>query len=314
MPKLVLGELAKSEIRESIKSCTSAKEIAAEAKRLSRQYGVSLQRIYDITRDLRPRRKQRSDRGRRIFDVETSDDAKLIYGWVDTYGISASEAIEIARRNGINVPISFATLNRYLRQDGFGKKNRHSIVNPHRRFEAANPGDVFQFDISGLKTRWCDIKTRRIITVSNLDVSDNHPNQDPSRVRVWRFSIIDDFSRRTFIRYYGVQKPNSSHVVDFLLQAFSEMGIPKILYTDNDAIIVGGRNRRATEILNKLLRDSGGYKVLPHVPGNARATGKVERLHKTIEQEEKVLGLYIAERGSLTLDVLNEKLANNREP
>ncbi|MCV4594451.1 hypothetical protein OFC51_35980, partial [Escherichia coli] len=49
--------------------------------------------------------------------------------------------------------------------------------------------------------------------------------------------------------------------------------------------------------------------VLPHVPGNARATGKVERLHKTIEQEEKVLGLYIAERGSLTLDVLNEKLA-----
>ena len=168
---------------------------------------------------------------------------------------------------------------------------------------------MFQFDISGLKERWYDHATRRIISVSPLEVSKNHPNDKRDRTRVWRFVLVDDFSRRCFIRYVGVDKPNSTHVVDFLLQGYAEMGVPLKLYTDNDKIIKFGRNARTTDILNKVLLADGGYENIFHIPGNSRATGKVERLHQTIEGCEKVIGLYLAQRGSLTLEALNEQLA-----
>lgn len=304
-----MGGEARQEIRDSIRLCRNSGEIAAEVERLAGHFRIGKDRIYAITADLRPKRKTRSDKGRRAFDVDQSEDAKLLYGWIDMYGITAAEAVNMARDNGMNVPIEFTTLNSYLRADGLGVKQRRNPTTPHRRFEASRPGEIFQFDMSGLKTRWFDRKTRRIITVSDLDVSKNHPNTNPNRVKVWRFSLLDDFSRRTFIRYYAVDKANSTHVVDFLLRAYSVMGVPETLYTDNDSIIVGGRNKRATEILNKSLRDRGGYQVVPHLPGNARATGKVERLHQTVEQEEKLIGIYLAERGELSIDILNERLA-----
>ena len=65
--------------------------------------------------------------------------------------------------------------------------------------------------------------------------------------------------------------------------------MPHTLYTDNDAIIKFGRNQRTTAILNKVLLDQGGYQNTFHLPGNARATGKVERLHQTVEQCEKFI-------------------------
>jgi len=309
MTRTVLGEIAKAEIIECIGRCHTRGERSDEVARLAAHYGVSKQRIYEVTKAIRPIRKTRSDKGRRSFDVDSDTRAQLVYGWIDTYGISTAEAVNMARENGIDVPIGFSTLNRYLREDGLGKKQRRSESTPHRRFEAKAPGDLFQFDISGLKTRWFDRKTRRIVTVSNLEVSKNHPNANPNRVKVWRFSLIDDFSRRIYLRYYAVDKPNSTHVVDFLLRAYSVLGVPIILYTDNDSIIVGRRTKRSTEILNKALRGSGGYELLTHLPGNARATGKVERLHQTVEQEEKLIGIYLAERGELTIDVLNEYLA-----
>ena len=87
------------------------------------------------------------------------------------------------------------------------------------------------------------------------------------------------------------------------------MGVPHRLYTDNDTIIKFGRNQRASEILNKVLLDQGGYENIFHLPGNARATGKIERLHATSEQCEKFIGLYLKERGNLDIEVLNERLA-----
>lgn len=309
MTRMVLGEHARSEIRDAIKRCRTSKEIAAEVGRLSSHFGVSRQRIYEVTEDLRPRRKTRSDRGRRLVDLKTDADLRLVAGWVCEYGMNPADAIITARDRGLNVPIEFPTLNRYLREAGLDKKRRRSPEVPHRRFEASAPGEMFQFDISGLKQRWFDPSTRKIISVSSLEVSKNHPNDRPDRVRVWRFVLIDDFSRRIFLRYVGVEKPNSSHVVDFLLQAYAEMGVPLKLYTDNDKIIKFGRNARTTEILNKILLAQGGYENAFHLPGNSRATGKVERAHQSIEVCEKVIGQYIAERGGLTLESLNQRFA-----
>ena len=311
MTRTVLGENAKKEIRDCIQRCRSSKEIAAEVDRLVAHFDnrISRSAIYDMTADIRPKRKTRADKGNRKVDITTDPTLRLVSGWVLEYDVTPSEAIAMARDRGMDVPVEFPTLNKYLNESGLSKKARRNAVVPHRRFEASAPGEMFQFDISGVKERWFDHQTRRIISVSPLEVSKNHENEKASRTRVWRFALVDDYSRRCFVRYVGVAKPNSSHVVDFLLQAYAELGVPRVLYTDNDAIIKFGRNQRTTEILNKVLIDQGGYQNTFHLPGNARATGKVERLHQTVEQCEKFIGIYIAERGHLSLEELNNDFA-----
>jgi hypothetical protein len=63
-------------------------------------------------------------------------------------------------------------------------------------------------------------------------------------------------------------------------------------------IIKFGRNKRATEILKQGPQRQGGYeKPYSTLPGNSRATGKVERLHQTVERCEKAIGQYLDERG-----------------
>lgn len=306
MGNTVLGKHAIQEIRDSIGRCTNSKEISAEAERLAELNDISKSRIYEITKDIRPGRKSRADKGKRTADLLEHDGLKYAASLVVEFSFDPSEAIRTANERGFEIPIELPTFQRYLREHGLNRKNRRANRTNHRRFEAKAPGDVFQFDISGSKERWFDTKTRRIVQVSVLEVSKNHENENKNRTRVWRFVLTDDHSRRRFIRFVACDKPNSSHVISFLLEAYQELGVPKILYTDNDAVIKFGRNQRASQILDKALAASGGYKLVHHLPGNSRATGKVEVAHQWVEKIEKLLGLFLAEGRDLTIEVLQK--------
>lgn len=301
----VLGKLAVEEIRDSIKRCANSSQISHEAERLAKHFGVSKSRIYEITIDIRPKRKSRADKGKRTADLMNHEGLKFAASLVVGHNIDPAEALRTAVERGYEIPIELPTFQRYLNEKGLNRKNRRTNRTNYRRFEAAAPGDVFQFDMSGIKERFFDLKTRKLVKVSVLDVSKNHPNENKNLVKVWRFVLTDDHSRRRFIRFVAVDKANSSHVVAFLMEAYQEMGVPKMLYTDNDAIIIGGRNKRASQILDKALADSGGYKLDQHKAGNSRATGKVEVAHQWVEKLEKLLGLFIEEGRALTMDVLN---------
>lgn len=299
-----LGNLAIAEIREAIGRCTNRNQISDEAARLAALHEVSKSRIYEITADLRPQRKTRKDKGKRTADIMLDEGLKSAAADVIAHNIDPAEALRTARERGYKIPIELPTFVRYLNEHGLNRKNRRSNRTNFRRFEAAAPGDVFQFDISGSKERWFDTKTRRIVQVSKLEVSKNHENENKDRTRVWRFVLTDDHSRRRFIRYVACDKPNSSDVVAFLLEAYEEMGVPKILYTDNDTIIKNGRNKRAAQILDKALAEIGGYKLEQHKAGNSRATGKVEVAHQWVEKMEKLLGKFLAEGRVLNMEVL----------
>lgn len=307
--KKKIGDNAKTEMIDAIKRCTTPAEIRAVATHYAEVNECNIETVYRLTKHVRTGRKTRADKGKRVVDIRSDVNLKLVAGWVLEFDMNPAEALLTAKERGIDIPIELETFQRYLRENGLTKKARRKHETPHRRFEASAPGEMFQFDISGLKERWFDQNTRRIINVSQLEVSKNHANTKADRTKVWRFALIDDYSRRCFIRYVGVAKPSSSHVVDFLLKAYAELGVPKKLYTDNDQIIKFGRNRRATEILGKVLSDQGGYENIFHLPGNSRATGKVERLHQTVERCEKVIGQYLAERGALSVEALNEQFA-----
>lgn len=291
MPKSSLGSLATQEIRSALAELKGSR-LKAEVTRLAAHYSCSESRIYEVTRDVRSRRKQRADKGRRRADLVAHDGLRHAAELVVVHKLDPDLAIETVRLNGGEIPVSQATFQRYLRERGLSRKQRASNVRPFRRFEADAPGAMYQFDISGVKTRWFDLKTRRLLYVPETEVSKNHPNKVLTRVPLWKFTLVDDHSRYHFIRFIPCPKPNSVHVIEFLLNAFREMGVPLALYTDNDAIIVSRSMKRAASILDRAFESSGGFKLQQHLPGNPQATGKVERAHQQIEKWEKLFSQF----------------------
>ncbi|HQU84836.1 MAG TPA: hypothetical protein PKY59_16985, partial [Pyrinomonadaceae bacterium] len=162
-----LGNIALAEIKEAIGRCTTRNQISAEAERLAAFYGVSKDRIYAITKDVRPKQKSRADKGKRIADLMECEGLKVAASDVVAYNLDPAEALRQAQTRGYEIPVSLATFVRYLREKGLTRKvRRMNNTVTYRRFEAKAPGDVFQFDISGTKERWFDLKTRKLVKVS----------------------------------------------------------------------------------------------------------------------------------------------------
>src|SRR5436190_7623377 len=290
MPKNTLGEIALQEIGAALCGLSGART-TTEAKKLATRYGVSVSRIYDVTRDLRPKRKSLADKGTRCADILHHEGLRFATELRALKNVDPDLAIETARANGFEIPVALGTYQRYLREHGLNRQQLRSGRRPHRNWEAANPLDIFQFDISGVKERWIDVTTRRILHVTPLTVSKNHPNKNSNLLPLWKFGLVDDHSRVRYVRFVACGKPNSMDVIDFLLGAFRELGIPLCLYTDNDAIIVSKRMRRAASILDRAFAESGGFKLDQHLAGNPQATGKVEVGHQIFEKFEKLIGV-----------------------
>ena len=273
------------------------------AQGLAAAHDCSASRIYDVTRELRPVRRQRSDKGKRRGDLLAHDGLNRVARLVVEHKLDPDLAVEQAKLEGHTIDVSLGTVRRYLRERGLSRRARRSNVRPFRRWEAAAPGELFQFDISGVKERWVDHKTRRILHVPITEVSENHPNRKLDRVRLWKFTLVDDHSRLKYVRFIGCDKPTSHHVIDFLLETFRELGVPLTLYSDNDAVIVSRRMQRAASILDRAFAESGGFRLLQHMPGNAQASGKVENAHQAVEKFEKLIAL---KAQTPTLDELNK--------
>ncbi len=287
--KVTLDQAAIEEICANLEGLKGkrAKEVAAS---LASRYGVCVQQIYAVSQDVRPRRKPRSDRGKRQADL-SDPGLQFVAAQVARFKMATDEAILNARIKGHSIPYSTGALRRRLREEGISRQQIETRRQPHRRFEADQPCWLFQFDITGLKQRWMDTKTRKLFKVSELEISKNHPNESPRRVPVWAFTMVDDYSRRIFSRFYAVEKPTQTQVIDFILEAFREMGVPRVLYTDNDRVITGSRMRRAERLLNQLFAESGGFELAQHRPGAPQATGKVENSHQYIEECERSIAL-----------------------
>lgn len=291
MPKNIISPDDRQEIRSALAGLAGAR-----AKQAAQQYASLLNchvsRIYEITKDLRPARKPRADKGKRRADLLQHEGLKFVTECVLVKRLDPDLAIETAEANGFNVPVSEGTVRRYLRERGLDRRQRRSPIHAFRSWEAKAPLEIFQFDITGLKERWYeDVRTRRILHLSDLDVSTNHPNENRNRVKLWSFHLCDDYSRVRYVRFVAVDKPNSCHVIEFLLECFRVLGVPLVLYTDNDPIIVSRRMARASDILNRAFAESGGFRLAQHTPGRPQATGKVETGHRIVEKFWNSIGL-----------------------
>ncbi len=270
----------------------SGKDAKATAVRMAELHGVNWQHIYKVTQDLR-NRKKRADSGRRTFKLENGSDlwyaAQLVV--IDKLDPDQALATTRLRRPDANLP-SLEYFRRILAENGLGRKARRNPTRGYRRWEAANPGEIFQIDVTALKVRWQDEKTRRIQRIEGIDK--NHPNTNPSMLRVWQIMLVDDCSRRRFLRYVATTHITSKEMVRFECEAYQKLGIPHILYTDNGSEFKGF-HIRAAQILNRVLEGDGGYRHMTHAPGNSQASGKVENAHKWAEKMDRFVGLAVSE-------------------
>ena len=304
-----LSESDKQEIRRAMAGL-AGRRAAAEVRTLAAFYGVHSARIYDAARSVRPERKRRSDAGQRKVDLLANPATRAVSEFVANQKVSPELATIVVKANpdlfGEMPDVSQATIRRYLRDHGLSRVQAKESSITYRPFEAKFPGEIFQFDIAGVKERWMDIRTRRIHKVGVLDVSKNHPNTRTDRVPVWKFTLVDDKSRKKFVRFVACPKANTVHVVDFLREAFLELGLPQKLYTDNDSVIVNKRTMRGAGFLNEAFKDSGGFTLIQHTPGSPQATGKVERTHQTIEEYERLIGVKVEFGSAVTIEQLNQ--------
>lgn len=307
MPKVTLGRLAHQEIISSMQGLKGS-QAKAEAARLADHFGVSVSRVYEVTKAVRPARASRADKGRRRADLLEDPALLLATEQIVTKNLDPDLALELAAANGHAVPVKLGTFRRYLRETGLNRRALRSGRRAYRSFEASAPGDIFQVDFSGVKERWVDIKTRRILYVDTLEVSKNHPNTNPTRRPLWKFTLKDDHSRYLFVRFFDCPRPTSVYAIEFLLEGFRHMGIPRMLYADNDSILRSARMNRAASILDRYFVGQGGFRVEQHKAGNPQATGKVEAGHLLVEKFEKLIGCADAEQ--LTLARLNDFAAD----
>jgi transposase InsO family protein len=276
------------------------------AARLAADHKITLAHVYRLTKDLRPERAKRSDAGKRTFRLEPGTDvweaAELVVGGDYLDPDQALETIRLRKPDAVLPSLEY--FRNLLSNKGLGKQALKTRRRGYRRWEAELPGEMFQVDVTALKTRWLDTRTRRILRIEGVDK--NHPQMDPTKLRVWQIMLIDDHSRRRFLRYVVTTHVTSAEMVRFLCEAFTELGVPLKLYTDNGSEFKGAHTK-AVKILNLIptIAESGGYQHITHMPGNSQASGKVEGAHKWAEKMDRWVGLAHTEGQEITVEDLN---------
>lgn len=290
------------EIRQAMQGLTGS-DAKQEAVRLADIYECSHQHIYKITADLRKgTRKTRADKGKRLWKLEKESDVWKAAQFVIHDNLDPALALLTAKERGFDNLPGLATFQNLLREHQLNRKNLKKKKRPHVRFEAEYPGEMFQVDVTGLKVRWADLKTRAILKLEGIDK--NHPNLDENKVRVWQIMLVDDHSRRHFLRYVQTRHIQSKDIILFLCEAFEELGVCKTIYIDNGGEFKGMMNT-AEMILNTILKNDGGFELLRHLPRNAQASGKVENAHLWAEKMDKLVGVAINEGQEVKIEHLN---------
>jgi transposase InsO family protein len=290
MPKQILNE---TEIHEAniAMAMLSGARAHSEAQRLAKYFDCHVSRIYEVTKQQRPRRKTRADKGKRRVDLKQHAGMALATSLVVGYNLDPDLALETARANGHATPVSLGTYRRQLREAGLNRSQRRSKRVVHRNNEAEFPGQIFQCDVSAVKERMVDVRNKRIVKVHAGDVNTNHPNKKSTRIPLWKFTVKDDHSRYLFTRFIACEHETGPIMVDFLLEAFRHMGVPLVLYTDNASVFKSKLTQRAAGMLDRAFAESGGFKFEHHAPYNSNAGGKVESSHQWVEKFEKLLAI-----------------------
>lgn len=178
---------------------------------------------------------------------------------------------------------SVSAIYRFLHSSSLSAKDRRegspAASGPTKSFEAATPGELWMVDFS----------TGPYIPAG----------AEGKLVRSWLCLIVDDHSRLIpYAAYYPAA--DTAAFLATLKEAVARRGIPYKIYTDHGKSFVNHHVRIVCANL--------GIRLLQAAPYHAWSKGKVERLHKTIQQDFEA-GLELSAEAVGSFEELNQKLA-----
>lgn len=262
--------------------------IVAEA---TRWLGCSVPTLYRRLRTLgwKSGRSERADKGdsKVPFDqlvalstMWSDAGAKRLNGrWVRTI----DDVISIARANGVlTVDVSGSTLLRLFRIHGLHRQ-QVSQPEPNVQMRSLHPNHVWQIDPSLCVVYYSQRDGLRV-----LDERKYYKNKPDyvakfTPLRVWRYVAVDHYSGAVYARYFEAAGENQETLFEFLMDAFEPSdarhimrGVPHALVWDpGSANTAYGVQALLTALL---------VRHWPHIPGNPRAKGSVEKANHLIEQ------------------------------
>lgn len=273
--------LSKTDVEEIRKCMFGLNNGSAKimAEQLAQKLKVDVSRIYHYSKDIRPKRKAREDKG----DIRCVNDDELSKLMIFTiqHDYSAKHLSMVAEENGIS--IHPATYNRILRDQRLSRKELKKNLKPWQPWEAKYPNLLHQIDSTVAQQFYLD-DDGSIGYEAPWQRYKNKPGNRKPRLHL--IASIDDNSRVLFARF--TLGNHTSAWMDTLYRfwefknnpAFPTYGICKLLYSDNDSVIKSRRFKRAMDRL--------GVTIVSHEVGNSRAKGKVERSFRMLQEFEKV--------------------------
>jgi transposase InsO family protein len=254
----------------------TAKQMAIQ---LAKNYDVDVSRIYHYSRDVRPKREQRKDKG--VIKAFTEEQFMDMLYYTVNKDKNADLISLSARYEGFDV--CPATYNRILRERKLSRKDLKRNITPYRSWEADSPNRLHQIDSTVSQQFYLDDDGSIKHEPEMLRNKNKRGNQ---KIRLHVVQVIDDHSRVRFARFtlgnhygawiqtlYNAWRDKSDPLFPF-------KGLPDTLYSDNDSVIKSKRFRRAMDIL--------GIELKSHTVGSSQAKGKVERGFRIIQEFEKV--------------------------
>lgn len=300
-------------------------ERTVEVKRLAKHYNRSISTIWRKANKAGIRaRAERSDKGETAVDEWILEHAAALINKSrrknDKFTFDVKEIYRHMKEElGIVIDVSYSRFCELLRMRGW-TVDEFKKPTPHVQVISEHPNQLHQFDVSICLQWYFDDKKGELEEDTNYKrkyyankIEQTVEQELRGKKKLHRYVLVDHCSGAFFFWYYYALGENSIDGADFLFKAWSSkkelvstitnsdyngiyqfQGLPKILYTDQGAILKKKALKNLLESLNVQLEF--------HESGNPRAKGMVEGLMNIIEKGfESRLKIY----GIKNIDELN---------
>jgi len=197
--------------------------------------------------------------------------------------LSVSDCRAILLANGVDIPVGDSQLRELLRRHKLDAKNAKKPT-PHQRMRSEYPNQVHLVDPSLALFYYTPNGEQHVLHDDEV-YKNKQFLEGKEHLKCWRYVLTDHYSSSVCVRYYAASGEKADNMYDFLLYAWGKKndpvygfhGLPELLIWD-----CGSANK--ARAITKALQ-AFRITTAPHLPGNPRAKGQVERANDLVEHK-----------------------------